>query len=129
MSGFTLIEVLVAFTILGVALLALFDVFSTGIKNVKASEGYTTAATLAESRLATLGVTAPLVDRVETGEFDGRYRWQATVRRIAVGEPVAEQQPVVDPYQLTVTVSWGRGGEQREVSLTTIRLAAVRQPP
>lgn len=125
-SGFTLIEVLVAFTILAVALIALFDVFSTGMKNVKVSEGYATATTLAESKLATLGVTAPLVDQVQTGEFDARYHWEATVRRIALGEQVTEQ-PVVEPYQLTVTVSWGRGNEHRAVSLTTIRLATVRQ--
>jgi general secretion pathway protein I len=125
-SGFTLIEVLVAFTILGVALLALFDVFSTGLKNVKVSEGYGTATTLAESKLATLGVTGPLVDQVQKGEFDARYHWEAIVRRLAIREPAADQ-PVVEPYQLTVTVSWGLGTEHREVSLTTIRLATVRQ--
>jgi general secretion pathway protein I len=126
-SGFTLIEVLVAFTILGVALLALFDVFSTGLKNVKVSEGYATATTLAESKLATLGVTGPLVDQVQKGEFDARYHWEATVRRLAIGEPTTGQPAVVEPYQLTVTVTWGRGNDHREVSLSTIRLATVPQ--
>jgi general secretion pathway protein I len=125
-AGFTLIEVLVAFTILGFALVALLDIFSTGMRNVKVSEDYTTATAFAESKLATIGVVEPLVGQVQTGTFDGRFTWESAVRRIEVG-PRADIEATVEPYQVTVTVNWGAREDGRGVALTTLRLAPARR--
>jgi general secretion pathway protein I len=124
-GGFTLIEVLVAFTILGFALVALLDIFSTGMKNVKVSEDYVTATALAESKLASVGVVDPLVDQVQTGKVDGRFQWESSVRRIAVGQ-TGRFEPLVEPYQVTVTVYWGNRDDGRSVALTTLRVGVAR---
>ena len=124
--GFTLVEVLVAFTILGLVLVALLEIFSTGMRNVRVSEDFVTATAVAESRLAMIGVVEPLVDQVQTGSFSDRFHWESSVRRISIGQ-TSPLEAVVEPYQVTVTVSWGNRDDTRSVSLTTLRVAAVRR--
>lgn len=80
-QGFSLLEVLVAFTILGIALTVLMQVFSTGLRNITVGEDYTRAVLLAESRLASVGVEEPLQEGEQSGSFDGPqgYRWRVVI--------------------------------------------------
>ena len=55
-SGYTLIEVLVAFMILALALTVLMRIFSGGLRNVSVSSDYAVATLIAESRLAATAV-------------------------------------------------------------------------
>ena len=54
--GYTLVEVLVAFVILAMALSVLLRIFSGGVRNVGVSSDYAKAVLIAESRLATAGI-------------------------------------------------------------------------
>lgn len=60
--GFSLLEVLVAFAILSIALGVLLQIFATGMRNVGLSEEYSQAALYAESILAAYGREAPLAE-------------------------------------------------------------------
>jgi len=60
-SGYTLIEVLVAFMILALALTVLLRIFSGGLRNVSVSSDYAIATLIAESRLAGAGIDVPLI--------------------------------------------------------------------
>ncbi len=124
--GFTLIEVLVAFAILALALGVLLQVFSTGLRNARVSEAYTTATLLAESKLAQVGIEDPLVEGQSVGRFDDRFRWLIEVRPYQESEPDAapEREGLpVRAYEVVVTVSWDEVHDKRSVSLTTLRLA------
>jgi general secretion pathway protein I len=83
--GFSLLEVLVAFAILALALTVLMQVFSTGLRNISVGEDYTRAVLLAESVLASVGVEQPLQEGERTGTFDEKYgeayRWRVAVSR------------------------------------------------
>jgi general secretion pathway protein I len=129
-SGFSLIEVLVAFVILALTLSVVMRIFSGGLRNVALADEYSRAVLLAESRLAELG--AQPLEGAARGEFDGKYRWSSTVHPWAddAGAPGLGPQPLpVRLMVIEVRVAWGEeGGKPREIGLSTLHLASVPAP-
>lgn len=78
--GFSLLEVLVAFVILGLVLGALMEIFSGGLRNVGLAGEYQHATLLGQSKLATVGIELPLKEGESNGDFDSTYRWQISIR-------------------------------------------------
>lgn len=117
--GFTLIEVLVAFAILAVALTALFQVFSGGLGAIGTAERHSMATMLARSILDDVGAEIPLAVGEQRGELDDGFSWLVRIERSAVTNLVAEGGELYIPYDVTVEISWGRG---RALSLTTLRI-------
>jgi len=118
--GFTLVEMLIAFTILAVALVALMQAFGTGFRGLHASEAHSLAVMQARSTLERVGTEVPLQPGEWAGSFDNGSHWST---RIRVYEPEGDAgQPLqtVVPYEVEVTVTWAGG---RSVSLKTLRLA------
>ncbi|NIR28408.1 MAG: type II secretion system protein [Gammaproteobacteria bacterium] len=121
--GFSLLEVLVAFTILATVLGVLFQIFSAGLNRVGLSEAYTRAVMLAESELTRLGVEEPLVAGTRSGRIDDVYRWRTTVEPFE--EPDTEPAPRslgLRPHRVTVEIRWGEGEREHVVPITTVRL-------
>ena len=119
--GFSLLEVLVAFTILAMLLGALFQVFSGGLRAARSGDQYTRATIIAQSRLAALGVEQPLREGVSSGTDDDPYHWRVTVSPYLDDQmPVAYH--VLQPLTVHVEVFWEEGGSARSVSLTSILL-------
>ncbi len=123
--GFSLLEVLVAFTILAMLLGALFQVFSGGLRAARSGAQYTRATVIAQSRLAAVGVEQPLREGVSSGTDDGPYHW-----RVTVSPYLDDQMPVVDhvlqPLTVHVEVFWEEGGSARSVSLTSMLLGPTQ---
>jgi type II secretory pathway pseudopilin PulG len=80
MQGFTLLEVLVAFTLLALVMATLMQVFTRGVTNADIADRYAKAAMLAESKLATVGVEEALVEGDTNGQFNDDYAWRLSVR-------------------------------------------------
>jgi prepilin-type N-terminal cleavage/methylation domain-containing protein len=81
-GGFTLIEVMCALLIMGVALVALTRGLTTALGSTKDSEVQTTVVTLAAGQIETLRASAVLTDDTTEGDFGEsfpRYSWQQTV--------------------------------------------------
>lgn len=120
-EGFTLIEVLVAFTIMALALGVLLQTFATGLRNLGTAESYTTAALHARSKLAEIGPILPLEVGEQSGELADGFAWRASVEPYAPAVPEGVPGgPRLAGFEVEVTVSWSGG---REVTLTTLRLA------
>lgn len=121
-AGFTLLEVLVAFTISAVMLGAFLQVFSNGLRQDRATDRYATALLHAESLLAQVGKTAPLRTGEELGRTTDGFSWRIVQTPYQEGENRFEQTPLV-PYLVTLTIDWKDGKTQRALSLSTLRLA------
>ena len=117
--GFTLIEVLVAFAIAALLLVALLRGLALGLDAGERSELYTRATLLAESTLDAVGVVAPLAEGDGAELADGPFRVRAAVEHYDT--PGATAQYLV-LYRVTVTVDWREGRHPRSVTLTTLRL-------
>lgn len=122
-KGFSLVEVLVAFSILALSLGVLLALFSGGLRNAGIAHEYSRAVTLAESKLAEVGVTEPLAPGERQGAFDGPYRWRTQVEEYIRGDEGARATAPLHAYRVTVRVSWEGALGDRSVALSTLRLA------
>ena len=81
-GGFSLIEVMCAILIMGVALVALTHGMTTALGSTKDSEVQTTVVGLAAGQVETLRAGGVLTDDTTEGDFGEsfpKYRWEQTV--------------------------------------------------
>jgi len=115
-KGFTLIEVLVAFTILSISIGALLVAFSGGVRNTLLTRDYTQAVIIAESQLAQAGVTHLLSQQEVAEGSDGDFTWKITVEPLDL-EPVGSWQL----FQVSVSVSWNTINGDRSLEIKSLR--------
>jgi len=113
--------VLVALAILGVALGALLQAFAGGLRRLSTLEEYSTAVMQARSQLDRLGAELPLAEGQYSGSFADGMVWTAQLRRYRFGGSGDDTALAVIPYEITLTVSWGK---HRALTLTSLRLVS-----
>ncbi len=123
-SGFSLLEVLVAFAVLAISLGVVMRVFSASVRGALISEQYSRAMIVAESRLAAAIGKEELDEGVASGETEDGYRWQVEIEPYVLEEGVDDLRLRVKPYEVVASVSWTDGKAEREFALTTLRLGA-----
>jgi general secretion pathway protein I len=117
-AGFTLLEVLVALTILALGVVTLIQLSSQSLRLVKVSGDYQQAAQLA-NRIVTQ--SAPTDEGVESGQ-EGRFQWERRTSLVPVPDELLPQQTVPDKeppklFSVTVAVRWG---EKQSLELATL---------
>jgi general secretion pathway protein I len=126
--GFTLLEVLVAFTIAALALVALFKGAGTGLNSVEAAGRYAEAVSRAKSHLAGIGRDVAATPGELQGDDGNGYHWRIRIQPIGTTKPpeggnMANPPPVkISLYAVMVGISWTDNGQRREVLLHSERL-------
>ncbi len=123
--GFSLLEVLVAFTILTMLLGALFQVFSTGLHAARSGDRYTRATVIAQSRLAALGVEDALLEGITSGTTDDEYHWRVTVSAYD-DDQLPETGFALQPLVVDVEVFWEEGGAPHTLTLMSMLLGPAQ---
>lgn len=124
--GYTLIEVIVAFAVLAVALTLLLGTLTNSSRQVRWSADAGRAAMLAQSVLDQVDTDGPLREGERDGVFeDGRYQWRLQVRRYdaagaAGAQPVDPSAPTL--MKVDLTMRWGEGGPREQLQLHSLRL-------
>ena len=132
MGGFSLLEVLVAFTILALTLGVVWQIFSATAQRATVVQETHRAVMLAESKISELAFTDLVVAGEDTGQVDALYRWQRRVEPISEGKRSTRLTRARAPYRVIVEVQWsppaaglhGQDGKLRSVVLTTVRMGA-----
>jgi type II secretion system protein I len=115
--GFTLLEVLVALTILGLAIVTLMQLSSQGLRLIHLSEDYQQAVLVAD-RVARS--TDALQEGLDAGQ-EGRFQWERRVTLVPVPEELTPGAgPQLRLYALSVAVRWGRNRALELASLRTV---------
>ena len=86
-AGFSLVEVMCAILILGVALVGLTQGITTALGSSKESELQTTAALIAAGQIETLRAEGILTDGVKEGDCGNNlalYRWKETISSTSI---------------------------------------------
>ena len=110
--GFSLVEMLAALVVLGLALGALYQAALGATRNARVSAEYAIATTLAESELDAFVISRPDVGMTQRGRY-GDYEWERWVELI----PEREQSGI---GWIRIVVSWSGDSQPRTVSLSTI---------
>jgi general secretion pathway protein I len=128
--GFSLLEILVAFSILALSLGVLMQIFSGSLNNAETTHERAQAVLLAQSLLSAAGVEAPLATQTSAGVHGGKYRWRLSVGPYAEagvsGNPdILRQVLPMDLWQVSVSVEWDPG---RVLTLSTLRAQPMVRP-
>jgi general secretion pathway protein I len=118
--GFSLLEILIAFSILALSLGILLKIFSAGVNTAGVAEDYSAAVQIAESFMARTGIETPLQNGVTEGVKNEKYHWQVSVSPfLFTAENFDATVVPAELFKVKVTVSW----DGRELELITLKLA------
>ena len=120
--GFSLLEMVVAIAILGLALGALYQSAGGATRNVRVDEKYAYGVELARSLLA-MNAQVPADGLSNRGETAGGFAWQVETRPLDLQRTALAN---VSLQTIEVAVSWIDGGKRREVVLNSV-VEGVRQ--
>jgi general secretion pathway protein I len=127
--GFTLLEVIIALIIAGLAAAALYQAAGSGLQSTQQAALYQEAIVRAKSHLDAAANGTRLTAGTWEGDDGGGFRWRlriapamtASVQRaatIAAG-PNGRASAVVVLYHIATTISWRQGGTGRQLTLQT----------
>lgn len=129
LRGYTLIEVIVAFAVLGLGLALLLGTLANGTRQVRWAADAGRAALHARSLLDDVGLGVPVEPGRSSGSFeDGRYRWTLEIAPFldadAPPTPVAAAAAGEALFELSLAVEWGEAGPREQLRVQTLRLRA-----
>ncbi len=127
MKGFTLLEVIIALIIAGIAAAVLFEAAGTGLRATQTASMYDQAIVRAKSRLAAATHGTKLAAGDWRGDDGGGFRYRlrvaplasATLRPVGLVGPRAAASIPVILYSVSVWIGWNDGGTERDVQLDT----------
>jgi len=130
-SGFTLLELLVAFMVLVLAFTVMLRIFSGGLRGVGDAQSHSRAVEHARAQLSLVGTEYPLRAGEMRGETADGYRWHVTAEPVDAAQLPWQDigQSLDEPELLRVTadISWG-GEPGRTLSLWTLKLRKADSP-
>ena len=125
--GFSLLEVVVALTILAGGFLTVLNLFSGGILSVDFSGQYLKAVTLANSKINELEIF-----NFQPSEYSGKfesdenYRWEVNIA--PHDSPLNNPDSNIQLQKVLLKVSWEDRGQPRNIELATLRLKGQAYP-
>ena len=124
-SGFSLLEVLVAFSIMAISMAILLRVLFSSEKMVRLERDYTNAILIANSLLESAGEEIPMTQGFSSGEVSNYYRWKMHIAPYPI-ETGTVSNGAAPPSKLNwvnLTVEWGSGQDLRAHTIKTLRFA------
>lgn len=132
-GGFTLIEVVVAITVLGVSYAAMLGAFSGSLKLLRQASEYQNAILLARSKLdeTAIDTSLEIVEPDSEETYGGvTYAYKIEIRDVPIVE-AALKESVKLPVKLeeiAVEVFWGKAGKEKSYKLVTYKLSPNNSP-
>ncbi len=121
-QGFSLLEILVAFVMMGLVVGTLLQLFGSSMRNVTLSDEYSFAVQVAESRLQAVGSEIKVEQGIERGSEEGTpYRWVVEMEPVELHEDQDDFSLSVQPYRVSVIVTWDSDGRKRQFALSSLR--------
>jgi general secretion pathway protein I len=124
-SGFTLLEVLIAFAIASIALAVLYHGATEGLLGSRLASRTTEAVARARSRLTAVCHETRMAPGEQSGDDGGGYTWRTQIVR-AASETIERDNPDqstppsrADLFAVRVTLSWPGNVRPHLVSLET----------
>jgi general secretion pathway protein I len=124
--GFTLVEVIVALIIAGLAAVALMQAVGSGLHATRTASMVNQAIVRAKSHMAAATYGTRLMPGDTRGDDGGGFRWRlrivpvatAAVRPLLAGPRASSVVPVA-LYGISVWIAWNEGGREQAVHLYT----------
>ena len=126
--GFTLVETLVAVSILAISLVVLLQLFSGGLKSSRVSDEYTRGIFYAREKMDEILLARELSPGIIGGEYDDGFKWRAEAQPLDIQEAKDVKLPV-RAFNIKVAVTWGAGEREKEFAMSAIKLVRQSNAP
>jgi len=117
--GFTLLEVLVATAVLGIAITVVLQLFSANLRSISLSGDYIAAATTAEAKMREILDDDALTEKSYSEITDDGYRMD-----ISVTDTLKERTENLEVrlLEIDLTIHWVKGVKERSFTLRTLKV-------
>lgn len=127
-NGFTLLEVLIAMTILGLGVVTLLQIFSQGLQLGARSTARTETTAAGARVMDELLARRTLSDGSQTGRLGAHGRWNAQVQAVRDPSPSLDLSSNWEIKEVALEVTVVESGIERRVDLKTLRLSKKGSP-
>jgi len=123
-AGFSLLEVLVAISILALSYGMILQLLGSSSRNALRASDYRQAMMVAESQLNLAATVRDPAMLPRSGEFGAKFAWRLDIAP-AADVAMSNAASMYAPVRLTVEVSWeGDSREPTHIALSTIRIGS-----
>jgi len=119
--GFTLIEILVAISILSISLVVIFQLFSGGLKSSRLSDQYTRGIFRAKEKMEEILLSTDFAEEETEGEFGDLFRWKSSIVRMEQAEDEEAKLPF-NTFNIKVDVMWYEGDKEKHFAISTMNV-------
>lgn len=120
--GFTLLEVLVALTIVGLGVVTLLQIFSLGLRLGARSTASTAAITYSARIMDELLARKKLVEGSDSGTVTAAGKWKSQIQAVRDSSPSLSLSSNWELKEVALEMNVTEGGQDRRVELKTLRL-------
>jgi len=118
-EGFTLLEVLLALAILGVAITIILQLFSANLRALSASEDYVSAVTKAEAKMREILDNDNLSEKSWSETTDEGYRFDTSITEALKDRT---ENLHVRLLEVDLTIYWTKGAKNKSLTLKTMKV-------
>lgn len=127
-AGFTLLEVVVAMTIIGLGVVTLLEIFSSGLRLGARSSERSEMLTYGRQAMDEVLARRRLEERREEGVPGGTGRWRVEVQPVQQEASSLALASAWELKEVTLELKYRDGGRQKQVQLKTLRLVKAKSP-
>lgn len=120
--GFTLLETLVALSILAISLGVAYQVFTTALNGTQLANDYAQASMYADSHLAQISKKVHLMVGESDGNYNDQFKWNLNIQPLVSTNSRKIIKESTNSYQVVLNVSWRSSNKQRSIRVMTFRL-------
>ena len=120
-KGFTLIEVMVALAILGIAITVIVELFSGNLRLARKSEDFSRAVFYGRQLLEELCLKQKFPKNVEEGTFEGNFRWKYEIEPVTLVDEEQEEKFPLEVFKIKVSVYWPAKDKEKTLTFETLK--------
>jgi general secretion pathway protein I len=127
-AGFTLLEVVVAMTIVGIGVVTLLEIFSTGLSLGSRSSATTEAMTYGRQAMDEILLRRTIEEGAQQGSLNERARWKLGIEPVREPSDTLSLSSAWELKEITLDMRMTDAGRDRPVELRTYRLVRKKNP-
>ncbi len=121
-AGFTLLEVVVAMTIVGIGVVTLLEIFSSGLRLGSRSSAATEAMTYGRQAMDEILLRQKIEEGAQQGSLNERTRWKLGIEPVRESSDTLSLSSAWELKEITLDMRVTDAGRDRTVELRTYRL-------